>query len=75
MEMQRSGIVRISLNKIQMLQNLTLTDFKIDNKVTVIKSAFTAKGLGSVPGGGTKILQALWLSQTHTHTHKQETKK
>lgn len=37
MEMQRSGIVRISLNKIQMLQNLTLTDFKIDNKVTVIK--------------------------------------
>ena len=37
MEMQRSGIVRMSLNKIQMLQNLTLTDFKIDNKVTVIK--------------------------------------
>lgn len=37
MEMQRSGIVRISLNKIQMLQKLTLTDFKIDNKVTVIK--------------------------------------
>lgn len=37
MEMQRSGIARISLNKIQMLQNLTLTDFKIDNKVTVIK--------------------------------------
>lgn len=37
MEMQKSGIVRMSLNKIQMLQNLTLTDFKIDNKITVIK--------------------------------------
>ena len=25
--------------------------------------AFTAKGLGSIPGSGTKILQATWCGQ------------
>ena len=32
--------------------------------------AFTAKGLGSVPGSRTKTLQALWLSQKQTNKKK-----
>ena len=31
--------------------------------------AFTAKGPGSIPGQGTKILQASQVTNTHTHTH------
>ena len=29
----------------------------------------TAGGISSIPGQGTKILQAMWLTHTHTHTH------
>ena len=32
--------------------------------------AFTAKGLGSIPGQGTKISQAAWHSQKQTNKHK-----
>ena len=31
----------------------------------------TAGGISSIPGQGTKILQAMWLTHTHTHTHTQ----
>ena len=32
--------------------------------------AFSAEGQGSIPGQGTKIPQAIWHSQTHTHTQR-----
>ena len=34
--------------------------------------AFTAVGLGSIPGWGTKIPQAMWCSQTKTKTYNQQ---
>ena len=36
--------------------------------------AFTAEGPGSIPGQGTKILQATWHSKKTKQTNKQNTK-
>ena len=36
----------------------------------VVKTpCFHCRGIGSVPGQGTKILHAMWPAHTHTHTH------